>query len=669
MSLRFRQVHLDFHTSPEIPDIGKAFNRKKWQETLKSAHVDSITCFSKCHHGWSYHPTEVGRIHPHLDFDLLRAQFEACKEIDINVPIYISAGFDNMITDKHPEWRECSERSGYPGNMLRAGFHRMCFNSPYLDYLCEQIEEVVNLFPDCDGIFLDIINQDDCCCSFCLRQMKETGLDPFDPADRKKVAAGALAEYFRRSTAAARSVKPDMPVFHNSGHIKRGNREILRYFSHLELESLPTGGWGYDHFPLSAKYCSGLDMDFLGMTGKFHTSWGEFGGFKHPNALRYECAAMTAYGARCSVGDQLHPAGELDESTYEIIGRAYREVESKEPWLGDAETVADIGLFSSESVNDTHRFCEADEGAARILLEGHYLFDVIDREMSFEKYRLIILPDNIPVDADLKSRLDVFLENGGKIFLTGDSGIGPEGDPVFDTGCTHEGMSPFQPDFILPGEDTAPDFVKSPFVMYLPSRRIRAVAGKSLGKVLDPYFNRHVFHFCSHQHAPHDPASAEYDCGVLHNNIFYLAHPVFRIYRGCGAVAVKRYIMNALNLLLGGNCSIETNLPSTARVSLARLTDNGNYVLHLLYAGTISRGGKLELPDDTVRRAMQTVEVVEELLPLRDTRIRFSRGLGRIKKAVLQPDGREASLRREENADMLEIEEFNCHAMIELVPE
>ena len=136
MSLRFRQVHLDFHTSPEIPDIGKAFNRKKWQETLKSAHVDSITCFSKCHHGWSYHPTEVGRIHPHLDFDLLRAQFEACKEIDINVPIYISAGFDNMITDKHPEWRECSERSGYPGKMLRAGFQRMCFNSHYLDYIC-----------------------------------------------------------------------------------------------------------------------------------------------------------------------------------------------------------------------------------------------------------------------------------------------------------------------------------------------------------------------------------------------------------------------------------------------------------------------------------------------------------------------------------------------------
>ena len=37
--LRFRQVHLDFHTSPDIGGIGEAFDRKAWQETLKAAHV------------------------------------------------------------------------------------------------------------------------------------------------------------------------------------------------------------------------------------------------------------------------------------------------------------------------------------------------------------------------------------------------------------------------------------------------------------------------------------------------------------------------------------------------------------------------------------------------------------------------------------------------------
>lgn len=42
---RFRQVHLDFHTSPDIPNIGAEFDKKEWQETLKLGHVDSITVF------------------------------------------------------------------------------------------------------------------------------------------------------------------------------------------------------------------------------------------------------------------------------------------------------------------------------------------------------------------------------------------------------------------------------------------------------------------------------------------------------------------------------------------------------------------------------------------------------------------------------------------------
>ena len=92
--MRFRQVHLDFHTSEHIPDIGKKFDKKQFQDALKLGHVDSITLFSKCHHGWSYHPTKANRIHPGLSFDLLGAQIDAAHEIGVRTPVYISAGFD-----------------------------------------------------------------------------------------------------------------------------------------------------------------------------------------------------------------------------------------------------------------------------------------------------------------------------------------------------------------------------------------------------------------------------------------------------------------------------------------------------------------------------------------------------------------------------------------------
>lgn len=85
--MRFRQVHLDFHTSPLIPGIGEKFNKKEWQRTLLDAAVDSITLFACCHHGYAYYNTKVGCRHPNLNFDLLRAQVDACREIDVKTPI------------------------------------------------------------------------------------------------------------------------------------------------------------------------------------------------------------------------------------------------------------------------------------------------------------------------------------------------------------------------------------------------------------------------------------------------------------------------------------------------------------------------------------------------------------------------------------------------------
>jgi hypothetical protein len=70
--------------------------------------VDSITVFSKCHHGWTYHPTKVNEMHPELSFDLLKAQIEAAHEIDVKTPVYISAGYDEKTAVEHPEWLLCN---------------------------------------------------------------------------------------------------------------------------------------------------------------------------------------------------------------------------------------------------------------------------------------------------------------------------------------------------------------------------------------------------------------------------------------------------------------------------------------------------------------------------------------------------------------------------------
>ena len=84
--LRFRQVHLDFHTSEQIEGVGDKFDPREFAEVLKDAGVDSITCFARCHHGMIYYDTDFPGRHPHLHRNLLREQIDACHAAGIKVP-------------------------------------------------------------------------------------------------------------------------------------------------------------------------------------------------------------------------------------------------------------------------------------------------------------------------------------------------------------------------------------------------------------------------------------------------------------------------------------------------------------------------------------------------------------------------------------------------------
>ena len=46
-SVGTRQVHLDFHTSEKLPEIGKHFSKKQFQAALIAGNVNAINIFAK----------------------------------------------------------------------------------------------------------------------------------------------------------------------------------------------------------------------------------------------------------------------------------------------------------------------------------------------------------------------------------------------------------------------------------------------------------------------------------------------------------------------------------------------------------------------------------------------------------------------------------------------
>lgn len=664
--MKFRQVHLDFHTSEKIDGIGADFDRVEFQRTLLNAHVDSITLFSKCHHGWSYHPTKANEMHPNLKFDIFGEQIKAAKEIGVNVVGYISAGLDEKYAVAHPEClaRHRNEQIIRTADFSTAGYHMLCFNSPYLDVLAEQVKEMCENY-SVSGVFLDIVKPTKCYCRNCIALMEKNGLDPDNEQHVAEMALKTYEKYTSAMRAAVDSVDPKLTVFHNGGATPRGKRSIIRMNSHVEIESLPTGGWGYDNLPITARYVQQLGMDFLGMTGKFHLSWGEFGGYKHENALIYETSLAAANGGKCSIGDQLHPSGKMDEKTYRIIGRAYEAIEKKEPWLDGVRSVADIGLLSYDSwlvhrgvtnySGDINRKI-SDIGALRILLEGHYLFDVLDCESEFDGYKLIILPDNLKIDNVLKQKLDKYLSRGGKLLASGASGLkvndsGDTQDFAFDFGVKHCGVQKTEPTFMAV-KDKLEGIEEAGYVLYAKTQRVELTSsGEALAEIHQPYFERNAKHFCSHLHAPEMLEYAGVGVSAGRGGI-YIANAIFREYADIGSLVAKNTVCSVIDRLLGESKTLSVELPAQGIVTLMEQTAENRSVLHLLYAPKTVKGS-------------QKIEVIEDCIPLYNTKVALNIGKKRVSRVYIAPQLTDIEYSVSDQGKLtFDIPEISIHAMV-----
>jgi len=655
---RYRQIHLDFHTSPHIGKVGENFDSEEFAARLKKAHVNSINLFAKCHHGYFYYPTEVGQLHPNLKngLNLLGEQVKVCRENDIEVGVYTCVAWNELTADTHPEWQQVSTNGTLgitpPFSADYYKWQNVCINNPeYKELLKKELAEEAQLFNP-DLFWVDIVVSNGCVCHHCRNEMKQMGLDPKNAEDVRRhdrlseirfmkefyeyiKSLGDIRAYFNGFPAV-----PDLAD--EAEYSTARKRECMDC---IDIESLPSDAWGYTHFPICANHINYKDKPIRMMNGKFHFAWGDFGSLRNLEALEYECFRALANGAHICIGDQMHPSGELCATAYERIGRVFEKIEQRELYIEGSQKISNIGVFTDNKV--LSEIGESTEGVYRILTELNYLFDFIDCETDFARYNLIILPDCVKVMPELALRINTFIKNGGAVLLSGTSGV-QNGQFVVETGVKYIGKSEFVPHYIGIEQDVFPKAAPMNHVFYSPAEKVEALQGTQvLSYVGNPYFNRTYDKFCSHRQTPIDKMTTE-PAITLNGKVAYLSQPIFSEYCLYGARICKDIVKELLNRLMPSPL-VKCELPNYVEVYLRE--KNGSKLLMLL--------------NYIVQRKCKTIDTIEECVPLFD-KVVFVKSETEPKKIQSVPGGAELSFEYDGEYIQMKLPEIGGFEMIEI---
>ncbi|MCX7706143.1 MAG: beta-galactosidase trimerization domain-containing protein, partial [bacterium] len=353
----------------------------------------------------------------------------------------------------------------------------------------------------------------------------------------------------------------------------------------IELEVLPTGGWGYDYLPWIIRYARTLKKPYFTMTGRFHKSWGDFGGIRPEHSLLFDLYNSIANGGSCSVGDHMHPKGKLQRPVYEMIGRCYSKIKQIEEFTEGAVVETDMVIIEPKMAKipafqfDTKPVW----GATRMLAELKYQFDVSDGLDDIAKYNVVVLPDNVEVDEKLKEKLEKHLKKGGIIISSAYAGLDKEKEKFVldDYRILFEGEETSDPSFFVVEKEILEGLPDMPITIYQQGVSMRATKeSKILARHMKPYFNirswdwKHENLYIPPEKETGRPALVQ--CG----NIFHFSFPIFKGYFDDAVVWYKEILKKCIGMVYKEPLIKYQGLPSFVRVNVT--VQNSRRIIHVL---------------------------------------------------------------------------------------
>lgn len=621
---------IDFHNAGSLR-IGEEFDAEALVETLASAGIRSVTIFSKDNYGQAYYDTAFGNKHVGLEGDYFGELSRAAKARDMRVLAYHAFNLEYLAGLSNPDWvvtakdgtkyyhrpnseyREYGEtpaeqdnfvnsftaslEPGYYEHYLRnMTFNLICVNSPYLqELLWPQLEEILTKF-DIDGFFLDMLFYpvDSCYCDYCKREMTLRGIDLEDAAAVYQFKEDSMFRAVRETTKFIRSVNPDVVVGYDNTAYLGCSRE--KNYNDYYMFEAAIWQLGYMHAPMYARYLRNTGRPFELVTHSFHHMWGDYGGYKHPNEMKYEAATILANGGGVWLGTQAHPNTAPDPAVYKMIGETNAFIEARAEYFQPAVAVPSIAVFAKEdylyAALDNFMFSNPSrihnfQGATKLLIEAHQQFDLVDDLMEIDKYKVLVLPEVGELSPEFQKRVTSFVQEGGILLATHLSSFAGNNFALADVlGVDYVGTSPYTTTYARITSDSIARGLPGDFASFAPSVNVERREGvEALGFLANPMFERSVSRFHSHSQTPPGRRTTDYPAVTLNRFgegvAIYIAMPVFSDYFREDYYVYRTLVENVLELVYPENIVQRVDAPMTVEVSLMEQIESDRLVVHL----------------------------------------------------------------------------------------
>ncbi|WP_026876534.1 beta-galactosidase trimerization domain-containing protein [Jiangella gansuensis] len=675
----FRQQRalIDMHLGDHLASID--FDVEHYMAEMSSSGIRSITFMTKDAFGTSYYPTQIGVRNKKLaSEDMLREACDAARSRDIEVVAYYNCGLNSQVATENPDYRQRTP-DGSPIENAYTFYDILCLNSPYSDYVIDQLSEIVTRYPVA-GVFLDItyVWPTGCYCEYCRGDfLAAYGYRMPTETPTLGTAAAADVAAFRRATRTRflrtivdrlKAIRRELTVsWNHAGDLAFANVEADKDADVLCSE------FHQPHYlagSLIARWNRRQSKPYELMMPVEMGSWGEW--TVAPAATLDAAAAVAiAHGAALSVGHAPVPngpwGGRVAKPVMDAIQRVMAYQSARSPWTAGAEPAADTALvFDLHGKRMLeHSAIDGDvdatiEAAAQLLTENHVDFDVIASfsRSDLERYNTVVLPDVLVVDDEQTDALMGWVNDGGTVVATHRTGWYARGsrragaalDELFGIatlGHSHYSVRYIGPEVADPR--LASQLPDMPILIrsgVTPSVDCAVSGAEVLASFVDPEFettrNRHVYHQHAHPARIGMPAITRHRFGA--GSAYYLAAPIESSYRATGSPWLRRLFGGLMGLADSDSLLAVTASP---QVLAAANWLGKDLVVHLIAIPPATFGAIPHFPDHPIQVGRASITVARK-----------------YHSARVVPEGQSLAIRHTSGTTSCEIEEVGAHTMI-----